>query len=128
MAIYHAIVVASPNEGLVVFRKETALQFPSPLGTALFVSFEDGCFAFVNGYSQPNMDSDDFYVFLSPMDERGRKDIMIDEVNGVKCSPNWFGFTDEEYYRNEKILFKDGWNVFESDFASYPNPFHHCRP
>lgn len=127
MAIYHAIVVACPEEGLVVFRKETALQFPSPMGTALHVSFVEGRFAFVNGYAQTNMDTDDFYVFLSPMDEGERKDLVIDEINGVKCSPAWFGFTDEEYSHNEKALLKDGWDLEENSLDSFPDPFHHCR-
>ena len=128
MAIYHAIVVACPEEGPVVFRKKTTLQFPSPMGTAQHIDFHDGCFAVVNGYAQTNMDSDDFYVFLSPMCEGDQKDIVIDEVNGVKCSPAWFGCTDEEYTENEKALLRDGWNLEEESFDSYPNPFHHCRP
>ena len=120
--IYYAIIVAHPDDEPSVFRKPSALPFPCPIGTAVHVSIVDGYFAVVKGYSQVSMDHDELYMFLAPRDPGDLAD--IEQPHGGKCPADWFRLVDkEEFEIGQRALLADGWDLKETDLASYPYPF-----
>lgn len=125
--LYYAIVVISPSNLPIVFRKPTNLPFVTPIGTGYHINFVNGGFGFVNGYS--DLEDGDFYIFLSPTDPKNLELPTMHHRHRI----NYFVLPDKEFQDNKEALNSDGWAVGDpytrmDSFDSYPPPFNLNRP